>query len=127
MKIIENIKDWWNIYRHLKKGEHFSRKEKRIILKMIKLSRIEYTEDHRIYRGLCHALEDYEFRLTHDYTNYLTSKLSLLYHNPLYYEYQGLKCRKEVLTNPIGYWWDRKDRESRLKALDILEYAIIND
>ena len=123
MKIIENIKDWWNIYRHLKKGEHFSRREKIVILKMIKLSRLEYKEENSIFRGLCVVLAHFEFIITNDYLETITNKLKLVYHNSLYYESQGLKC----LKGNIGYWWDRKDRESRLKALDILEHAIIND
>lgn len=123
MKIIESIKDWWNIYRHLKKGEHFSRKEKRIILKMIKLSRKMYFEEKSIiYRGLCIVLDEANYKVTGDVFFTISNKLRKVYHNPFYYESQGLK-----LEHTTGYWWDRKDRESRLKALDILEQAIIND
>ena len=127
MKIIENIKDQWNIYRHLKKGEHFSRREKIAILKMIKLSRLEYKKRILFFSGLCIVLAHFEFIITNDYFETITNKLKLVYHNPLYYESQGLKCLKGKIDNPIGYWWDRKDRESRLKALDILEHVIIND
>lgn len=122
MKILENIKYWWNVYRHLKDGEHFTRKTKRIILKMIKLSRLEYKEDKPLYRGLCIILDSSEFKITHNYFCIITKKLSKYYHNPQYYESQGLKVERDY-----GYWWDRKDRESRLKALDILENAVIND
>lgn len=121
MKILEDIKYWWNVYRHLKNGKHFTRKTKRIILKMIKLSRLEYKEGKPIYRGLCIILDSSEFEITHNYFCIITKELSI-YHNPKYYESQGLKVERDY-----GYWWDRKDRESRLKALDILENAVIND
>lgn len=121
MKVLENIKYWWNVYRHLKDGEHFSRRKKRIILKMIRLSRLEYREEKFIYKGLCLVLDSSEYKVTHNYFCVITKELSI-YHNPSYYESQGLK-----VEHTWGYWWDRKDRESRLKALDILENAVIND
>lgn len=96
MEVLENIKDWWNVYRHLKKEEPF-------------------------YQGLCIILDRANYKITGDIL-YTVSKKLKIYHNPLYYNSKGLKLKHE-----IGYWWDRKDRESRLKALSILEQAIIND
>lgn len=100
-----------------KEGYKFTTKEKRVLLKAIKRVRIYYIEGHA--GGLCAALENSIY--ARGYRG-LYNSLEATYHNREYYHAKGLRT-----YNYNGYWWPISDVESRLKALDILEQAIIND
>lgn len=54
-------------------------------------------------------------------TNKIMDLLKDTYHNINYYNSRGLATRNFL------FWWPLADRGSRLKALDILKQAIIND
>lgn len=125
-KFTKFIKKQIFLYFHIKKGRYFSKSEKRKILKIIELSKKEIIEtqfNSKYWRGTCTILADkcYTIFGIHK-TNLVYGKLKKIYHNPSYYKTHGLPVKRE-----ISYWWDKDDRESRLKALDILKEAIIND
>ena len=125
-KFTKFIKKQIFLYFHIKKGRYFSKSEKRKILKIIELSKKEIIEtqfNSKYWRGTCTILADkcYAIFGIHK-TNLVYGKLKKIYHNPSYYKTHDLPVKRE-----ISYWWDKDDRESRLKALDILKEAIIND
>ena len=112
----------------LRKEDIFLNLKKRKILKIIELSKKEIIEtqfNSKYWRGTCIILADkcYAIFGIHK-TNLVYGKLEKIYHNPSYYKTHGLSVKRE---REIAYWWDKDDRESRLKALDILKEAIIND
>ena len=121
MNILEYIRKKL-FYFKLKKGKQFSKRDKRILLRAVELSKKEITEtpEGTDCRGICTTLESNCIKITG--TGEIYSKLRESYHSPKYYRSKGLPVKHE-----IAYWWDRDDRKSRLKALDILREAIIND
>lgn len=125
-KIIKFIKKQIFLYFHIKEGRYFSKSEKRKILKIIELSRKEIIAtqfNSKYWRGTCTILAGNCYAILGRYeTNIVYGKLEKFYHNPNYYKTHGLPVEREM-----AYWWDKDDRESRIKALDILKEAIIND
>lgn len=103
--------------RSLKEGCTFTVKEKRILLRAIKRARKHYTDDN--IDGLCAVLINTIYKQGY---RGLYKALNYTYHTREYYNSKGLRS-----TNCLGYWWPIKDIKSRLKALDILKQAIIDD
>lgn len=100
----------------LERGEHFSAKDKSILLNV--LDSLE-----RFYEGcqegyMCTYLED---NLDRD----LYSILFKHYHNPRYYKANGIKLRPGFSIDTA--WWRLDDLKSRIKATRLLKQAVIND
>lgn len=108
---------FYNLCDDLKEGSNFTIKEKRVLLKAIKQAREYYMQGNT--NGLCGLLSRNIYN--QGYLG-LYKTLEHTYHTKEYYKSKGLKC-----GNYTHYWWPYRDIESRLKALDILEQAIIND
>lgn len=98
-------------------GSNFTSEEKKAIINAINYARKELNEN--CVCGLCYLLRNY--LLYNKHSKCIYNVLKELYYNPEYYNLKGLK------TEYLWYWWPIKDKESRLKALDILEQAVIND
>lgn len=106
----------------LKKGKHFSVKQKIRILKAIDFT-IEELEEREKYKarvmyGMCSSL-----KWNLDKETYCL--LCNLYHNPDYYRKMGVEIDNNI--NTCGYWWDVSDVNHRLEASRVLKYAVIND
>ena len=101
---------------NLKNGEHFTKKEKRIIIKAIKYTREFLLNNY--CEGICISLE----RSISKFDNGLYNKLASIYHNPTFYCLNGIPIERTY-----GYWWNCGEVEPRIKALNVLEQAVIND
>lgn len=97
-----------------KNGKHFTRDEKEQILHLIRCyeEEVYWCQSHNCKcSGFCFYLNlfgRYEY-------------LCALYHNRAFYS------GKTRLTVKNRYFWDRKDYNSRLKAIELLREAIIKD
>lgn len=112
----------WKIFKKKSKfrtGSNFTSEEKKAIINAINYAREVYNSNDNEH-GLCALLYKY-FYSENMYNTYAV--LTELYHNREYYNSKNLNA--EYL--PCGYWWPIGDIKSRLKALDILEKAVIND
>lgn len=106
----------------IKEGENFTKSEKKALLRAFAHIFEEYKQHNDIFDcGLCNILRVHICR----YSSYeLYHRLCSLYHNPDYYNSQGLDTSEESCS---PFWWQLSDIDSRLEALNILEQAIIND
>lgn len=116
-------------------GKNFKKAEKEAVLSAIKHA-FDYYEykahfDSRIMSTcplLYNGIESFVAKIMpvsqeyYVYIEILFTKVRAHYHNPEFYQNKGLNTQQHSL-----FWWDLKDVESRLKAMDILEQAIIND
>lgn len=101
----------------LKEGHNFTVNEKGLIIKAIEYAREQY-KTKNVTNGLCAYLRLFLYA---EGSKCIYVVLRDLYHNPNYYRSEGLE------TGDLMYWWELSDKTSRLKALDILERAILND
>ena len=84
----------------IKEGKNFTRAEKKILLRAFSLAREERLSDD-LKRGLCPSIK-----------------------NNMGYPVQSSVTYEDTFG---PYWWPLSDTTSRLRALDILKQAIIND
>lgn len=105
----------------IKEGKNFTRAEKKMLLRAFSLAREERLSDD-LKRGLCQSIQYNMGYIVQSSVTY--DKLCALYHRPSYYNSHGLSTYEDTFR---PYWWPLSDTTSRLKALDILEQAIIND
>lgn len=134
----------------LKTGEHFSIDEKEVMLYAITKAKDFYSKyglTDAATRASCpllnegiqayllkryvpkeaSALREYIYNYKNKQNlrilgEQLFTKLKLHYHNPEFYISKGLNAWTDKL-----FWWPLHDSDSRIKAMDILEQAIIND
>lgn len=100
-------------------GSNFTSEEKEAIINAINYARKVYNSNDNEH-GLCALLCKY---LGNENLCNTYAVLTELYHNRKYYNSKNLNTEYP----PCGYWWPISDIKSRLKALDILEQAIIDD
>lgn len=128
----------------LKTGKHFSIDEKVAILTAITETKDFYIKQgttDAATRASCALLQGgihkyllrkyankpcgYNIRLLENLrilSEQLFRKLKEHYHDPKFYISEGLMTYTDRL-----FWWDLHDSSSRIKAMDILKQAIIND
>lgn len=127
----------------LKTGKYFSIDEKEIMLYAITKVKDFYRKNgltDTAIRASCPLLQHSirvcllrKFERTRKYNRASLDELRILceqlfhklkrhYHNPEFYISKGLNAWTDKL-----FWWPLHDSDSRIKAMDILEQAIIND